>query len=246
MRRYFWILPVVAALSVVGVASADIKEQDAESPAAATGPNCDLTGYKSETQVLNPPFAIPDNGRIDVIAGILPTVADGSVITDVVLEVNMNHTWMGDVIVRLEYRDCATGATLYGTNVICRPRGTNVTPNAPCGSGTGVGCSGNLGSSAANTPQPGSVPYRFTDPAPTAIGEGVCPTVAASGCYKPSPGGLLAGFSGHLKGGCWVLLTSDWAGLDVGSISSWTVWELNTGPVVTKSASWGNMKMMYR
>ena len=146
MRRYFVLLTVVAAFAAAGAAFADVKQQDSESPALDTGPNCDLTGYKNVSQTFTPAVAIPDNNRTNALIGTLPTVADGSVITDVVFEIAMNHTWMGDVVIRLEYVDCSTQAVLYGTNVICRPRGTNTTANTPCGAGTGVGCSGNFGS----------------------------------------------------------------------------------------------------
>src|SRR5262245_18345914 len=103
MRRYFLLLSVLAAFAMVGAANADIKAQDVETPGIDTGPNCDLAGYKSETQNFAPAFAIPDNGRVIVLAGTLPTVADGSVITDVILSVTMNHTWIGDLVLRLEY-----------------------------------------------------------------------------------------------------------------------------------------------
>ena len=166
---------------------------------------------------------------------------------DIILEVmNFNHTWMGDVVLRLEYADCATG-----TGALRHQRGLPSARNQrhdqrACGNGTGIGCSGNFGSSAANTPQPGSVIYRFTDAALAPIGDGVCPTVAPTGCYKPSPGGVLAGFNGLLKGGCWQLRAADWAALDVGFINSWTVWELNQTPVNTQVATWGKLKTLYR
>ena len=197
-------------------------------------------------QAFSPPVTIPDNGAVNVLVGTLPTIADGSVITDVILEVGMAHTWMGDFLVRLEYVDCASGALLYGTNVLCRPRGTNAVGNAPCGTGTGVGCSGNLGTVATTTPPPAPVPYLFSDAAVAPIGDGICPTVAPSGCYKPSPGGALVGFNGHLKGGCWRLLASDWAGGDLGTISYWAVWEQNQAPVPARLASWGKLKTLYR
>lgn len=237
MRRYSWMLPAVAALALAGVASADVKVAT-DVPGLATGPNCDLSGYKSETTTLSPPFAIPDNGRVQVqVGGLLPTANDGSVLTDVILEVNMAHTWVGDLVLRLEYVDCATLTPLYGTNVLCRPRGTNTTTNTPCGSGTGVGCSADL--VAGNV-------YRFADAAPAPMADGTCTNPIASGCYKPSPGGAMVGFVGLVKGKCWRLTVSDWASLDTGIINSWTVWEQNQTPVGAKAGTWGQLKTLYR
>lgn len=244
MKRSYWLVLALLALSAAP-AFAQKLGQSETSP--TTGPNCDLTGYKSDTQVFPSPVAIPDNNRTLVQIGQIPTANDGGVITDAIVDIYLAHTWSGDVVARVEYGDCAGGPAMAGVNVICRPRGTTTIFAAPCGTGTGTGCSGNFGSVGTTTPPPAPVSYKFSDDAVAAIAEGACPNPAPSGCYKPqTSGGTMSAFDGLLKGGCFRLSVGDWAGLDVGTVSQWSVHTTNEYPVPTAKTTWGAVKTMYR
>lgn len=209
-------------------------------------PGCDLSDYQSVTQSFAPPFAIPDYNPAGVTVGTLPTLADGRHFTDVILEVSLAHTWVGDLVLRLEYADCESGAPLHGTNVICRPRGTELLAPPPCGAGFGSGCGGNLGSLATSIPPPEPRPYYFNDAAEFPIADGICHPLASPACYQPSPSGALSGFNGFSQGGCWTLSVADWAAGNTGVIAHWTVWQKSTPVVPARAASWGRLKTIYR
>jgi hypothetical protein len=201
--------------------------------------NCDLTGYKSVEIVYPVPQAIPDDNPAGFTLGPISLAADGSLIQDVVLSVNMAHTWVGDIVMDLTYdEDCTAGTPNVTTRVLCRPRGTATGPPAPCGATATAGCSGNL--VATNL-------YQWTDGIATPMTEGACPATIPSGCFHNSTvgGGLMSVFNGLRKGGCWTLFASDNAALDQGSISRWQVSVLNS-PTAAVPSTWGSVKTLYR
>ena len=235
----------VAVPSAWAQGAENAKEGEESEPLA--GPNCDVTGYKSERSTLTPPFAIPDNVPADAQVGpplLMP--ADGDIINDVILEITWAHTWAGDIVLTLAYdADCTGPGAEIPIRVVCRPRGTAAIFATPCGTGTGVGCGANLGTSATNSlNQPAT--YFFSDEAVAPIAEGACPTLAGAGCYKPSNAALFSVFRGLNKGGCWSLRVSDRAALDTGTITSWAVHVRNQRPVPTTAATWGQVKSVYR
>lgn len=219
--------------------------QDEVRPTA--GPTCDLEGYSSVTQLFPTPIAIPDNDHVTRQIGQIATAPDGSVMIDVIVEITLAHTWAGDLIVRVEYGDCAGGPAQAGVNVICRPRGTAALFPVPCGSANTVGCSGNLGNGRPNVPPYEPSSYTFSDDAATALAEGDCPSSIPAGCYRPqTPGGALSAFDGRLKGGCFRLGISDWFVGDRGIVSSWAVHTKTDRSVPATNRTWGQVKTLYR
>jgi len=237
-RRYPALLLATLALVFAGTAFAQTKTaSDIAGP--NSGPNCDLSNYKSSYQVLTPPLAIPDNVPAGVIVGYIDQPADGTIFDDVILDVQLSHTWVGDLIMTLAYfQDCASANPTATTNVLCRQRGTNAGSPPPCGPLTGsFGCSGDL--SCNNT-------YYFSDDALGPMAEGTCATLIPGGCYKPASGNSMAVFRGLAKGGCFRLSVSDNAAADVGTVCSWSIHTRNTGPVETLTGTWGKLKAIYR
>lgn len=242
---YAKVLPLFAMMAFFAVPAiadkSDLEGEVIDYPPGAFV-NCDLTGYKTAEQILSPPRAIPDNTPVGTTVGPIILAADGSLINDVVLSVNMAHTWVGDIVMDLIYdQDCLAATPNVSVRVLCRPRGTDAVPNAPCGAGLGVGCASNL--IAANL-------YQFTDGIATTMTEGVCPGSTVnipSGCFHNTiaGGGLMSAFNGLPKGGCWTLFASDHAGADLGSISRWQVSVLNS-PTAAVSSTWGTVKTLYR
>jgi subtilisin-like proprotein convertase family protein len=236
-RGYALFLSAAALVALAVPAFADKVEGpilDPLEPAA----NCDLAGYKSFEIVQT--LTIPDNNPNGVTGGPIITAADGSNITDLIFEAQATHTWVGDLVFNLRYDQNCDGTIDAQANVICRPRGTDASQNAPCGPGAGVGCSSNL--------VVGNV-IRITDNVGTLLADGTCAGTTANipaGCYRSSTAGLItSAFGGRPKGGCWYLNVSDWAGADVGSVSRWAIHILNS-PTSNLGSSWGAVKTLYR
>lgn len=217
------------------------KDDSGLPPEPATGPNCDITGYKTERLVYPTPIPIPDNVAAGITLGPIFMPPDGDIINDVVLELNATHTWVGDIIMDLIYDpDCTGPAAGIPARVLCRAIGTNPSPPAPCGTGT-FGCSGDLVAGAS---------YFFSDEGPVGLAEGAagCTAALAGGCYHQSTvgGQRFDLWRGLPKGGCWYLRVSDNAGADTGTIASWAVYVRNQRPVPVADKSWGAVKNIYR
>lgn len=238
-RSYKILFCAVALLALALPAYAATKagsEMDSPSPPSTlTGPNCDLTNYKHLEQTYNPPVPIVDGQAVTV--GPIVDPPDGSVYTDVVIDMRFSHTWIGDLVAIVGYSPGCTGAIAAQSILICRPRGTGATTPSPCGTGTGFGCSGDAVC--------GSL-FLFSDDATVSVADGICPSAISGGCYKPAPGNSLAVFDGMQKGGCWYLQVGDYAGGDTGGICQFSVHSLNERPVPTIAKTWGGLKTMYR
>jgi len=236
-RSYSTILNTVAVLALAATAvwAEEVKIENA-APGDGVQANCDLTGYKSEIQTVG--RAIPDNTVGGVNAGPIIVPADGSLIADVIIDLNLTHTWTGDLIAVVGYDELCDGAVDAQAVLLCRPRGTGATAPAPCGTGTGFGCSADM--SPNNT-------LLFDDSAAGGVADGTCVTPIAAGCYKPSPqgGSPLAVFRNLRKGGCWFLNVSDRAGGDVGTINLWSVHILNQTQIGVETVNWGSVKHLY-
>jgi hypothetical protein len=76
-------------------AFAQTKDDGVLDPANGVPPECDITGYKTERLVYPAPVAIPDNNPAGTLLGPIFMPPDGDVINDVILELNMAHTWVG-------------------------------------------------------------------------------------------------------------------------------------------------------
>lgn len=220
------LLTLCALLALTATAWAATKPQDpGESEnGPLTGPNCDLTGYKSEQRSFpTPGLAVPDNNATGVTTPPIAFAPDGMLIDDVIVDLTMAHTWVGDLRVTLRYDALCDGTIDASATVLCRPRGTGTTTPAPCGTGTGLGCSADL--TAAST-------LLWSDDAVAPLAEGTCANPVPGGCYKPTAvgGQPLSVFRGLPKNGCFTLFVSDHAGGDVGSIVSWSVHVRNRIP----------------
>jgi len=230
-RRHSLLLTVCALAVTASTALAAVKVPD-ETPGPLTGPTCDVTGYTVGSAV---GAAIPDNVPAGVTLAAISFSDPGAFFTDVILGVNGTHTWLGDLIGTLTYDIGCDGSAEASVQVFCRPRGTNATAPAPCGSGTGFGCSADL--VAANE-------LRFGDPSVTLLASGTCANPVAAGCYKPSS--PLAAFNGLPVGGCFKLNVSDNAASDTGGINTYQVYYTYDRPVPVANRTWGQVKSFYR
>jgi len=123
------------------------------------------------------------------------TVADSLTITDLNVDVVINHTWPGDLCVKL--------AKAGGPEIVLMKRINLV---AEC---DGTGC---CGCSSDN------VNALFDDAAPDSV-EDACPAI---GTYHPDPGSLAA-FNGLDAAGDWTLCANDNAGADTGTLIQWSL-----------------------
>jgi hypothetical protein len=229
---------VVCAVSIALAPPAFAADEKEGSEGPPTAPevasNCDLTDYKSAMQAFAPPDTVPDNNAAGETFGPIVVPSDGMFIEDIVLELDCKTTWLGDIIVRLDYDENSDGAIDVSTTVICRPGRTGA-----CGqAGTGVGCGSDF--------ETGFI-YRFDDTAAGNLPTVNCSGDVAGGCYRPTglgAGSMLA-FADRTKGGRWWLFVSDNQGGDRFSLTSWAVHLKNT-PVSITPTSWGQLKAIYR
>jgi hypothetical protein len=168
----------------------------------ASRASCDYDGYMSFSDFPN--VDVPDNDPNGVWIGPLNTDA-GFTIQDVTLSLDMKHTWIGDLIISLEYDSNCDGYPDAEGGVLCRHDFDGCPVDACCG------CGGGLDGT-----------YDFDDV--VASIEDDCGSFFESGCYGPdydSPG--LGGFDGLNTGGCFWLHVTDGAAGDVGHVDSWQV-----------------------
>jgi subtilisin-like proprotein convertase family protein len=169
----------------------------------------------------NNSIAIPDdayNGTLESMVSdtILANVTAGRVVTHVTVEVALDHTWVGDLTIKLR---SPAGTVLTLLN---RPGSTadDNGPDAPSGD-----------SSNLNQQTPISFDDRYeTEAEEMGFGLGdngvVCATNALCH-FNPSPdtaasaASFAAAFNGQLANGQWTLLVSDSAFDDTGSWDSW-------------------------
>ncbi len=235
-RSYGWAM--LAMLVFAAPAIADQKFEDELPGVIGVESICDTVALKLDgTLNYSPALAIPDNVDAGVLLGPLAVANDGTTFLNVVFSINMAHTWIGDIVARLDYyEDCESPNPSASANVICRP-GSNA-----CGpAGTTVGCSSNF--VAANQ-------IRINDLAINSLPSAACvsATNVPAGCYRPTGvgAGSMAVFTGLRKGGCFKLFLQDNEGLDVGTVTSWSVYSINQNPTPSLAESWGGVKSIYR
>jgi subtilisin-like proprotein convertase family protein len=188
---------------------------------------CPLDNYKGYKFDVNAP--IPDNSAAGMTVGPIVFPPDGSTIVDVVVDLGITHTWVGDLIVRLTHiGPCGT----QSVDLLQRP-------GVPAST---VGCSGNLIATDTNK-------YTFgTNPNLLTLGESACPADIPVQCYQvapENPNGLTV-FRDCPKDGEWWLFVSDNASLDTGTLLNFSVHVLNQGPVAVEPTNWGQLKSAYR
>ncbi len=147
-------------------------------------------GTVTDTASDSPALAIPDSNPVGVSTTI--TIADDFDITDLNVNLDITHTWVGDLIVTLE--------SPAGTSAVLIDRmGTT--------SG-GVGCSSN------------DLMITLDDEATSPIEDECQPgPPAASGSFTPN--NPLSAFDGESTMGDWILTISDNAGGDTGTLNTW-------------------------
>jgi len=146
-------------------------------------------------------------------------------ITDVEVTIDMNHTWVGDLIVRLEAPDGTALDLIHRTGF------------AGGGKGGCCGDSSNLGGT-----------YTFSDDGDTSWwatagalgGDAVMP----SGDWAPTGAdGVLGSFAATFGGldteGTWTLSLGDWAGGDTGAVTSWTLNIVSSGSAIPEPTTAG-------
>lgn len=144
------------------------------------------------SQFSNPGTAIPDNNATGVTVNM--NVAENVSITDLDVNLNISHTWVGDLIITIK---SPLGTTATIINRVGVPAST-------------FGCSGD------------NLLAILNDEAATPVENecaGSVPTI--NGSFTPnSP---LSIFDGESTSGTWQLTVSDNAGGDIGTINSWGI-----------------------
>ena len=229
------VLLACACIALVSAPSFAQSVKIGEETGPEAGPNCDITGYKSFEIVGQ--FPIPDGVAAGITIGPVLTPADGDIINDVIIDLRVQHTWVGDLIATVSYDpDCGGPLAAVSSRFLCRQRGTSAASPPPCGTLAGFGCSGDLSCGGQ---------LLFSDEALNELAVGSCPTAIPPGCYKPSGAGFSI-FRGLPKGGCWYLTISDNALDDLGQVCQFSVHLRNQRPVPATNASWGVVKNIYR
>ena len=153
--------------------------------------------------------AIPDNDP----AGVSDTlvVSDSGSLADLNVEVNVTHTWVGDVIIELTHVDTETSVT-----IIDRPGKT---------SNKSSGCDGHdiVATLDDEADPPPPLPLEVED-----VCEPGTPTI--NGTFIPN--NLLSAFDSENLSGEWTLTVSDNAEEDTGTLVSWGLVLTETVPMV--------------
>lgn len=193
---------------------------------------CPTDGYKSiSSPALN--LAIPDGSPAGVTTPPLQLPPDGSTILDVVVDLGISHTWIGDLNVQLTYdHDCSAGTAPFGpVSLMCRQQLAGCPVDMCCG------CSGDLGTGRYVFGTNGSTKEIAAD----ANG---CPAAIPAGCYRSAVESqfTFSVFSGLRKDGCWRLFLQDGAGADLGTLRDWKVSVANQQTTAVESSTWGAVK----
>jgi len=226
------LLLTVLSISLLAMGTAFAEKQPSEygSPDAAPG-SCPVGTYKASKITVN--ADIPDNDPAGLCTPAIKfNPQPGLVITDVVIDICMDHTWVGDLDVVLTHT--SSGGEVKTVSLLARPG----VPE------TSFGCSGDL------VCDPENKYYFGSDPALEPLGEFDCPSVIEPGCYSVAVENVegLEIFRGQPCGdGFWELCLVDNAGGDTGHIFNWSVHILcEAEPVSVDDASWGEIKSNYR
>ena len=196
---------------------------------------CDVQGFESGSQTLDAPVSIPDNTPDGVTVGPIGLANNQFLIADVIVDLALSHTWVGDVIATLLYDEDADGDYDVASSVLCRPGREGACNDY----GSGDGCSANLRADQV---------YSFKDFAAPSM-----PTYCSTDqdlpglCYRPS--GLGAGalfyFTGRPGGGRWWLRISDHRAGDTGQLTAWAVHVKSGAPVSVATVPWGRVKVLF-
>ncbi|MCH8150403.1 MAG: proprotein convertase P-domain-containing protein [Planctomycetes bacterium] len=167
---------------------------------------CDLGG----TESLSPNIGIPDcpaDGLSDPSAVSTIVVTDGGIVNDLKVSLQIEHTWVGDLLVTLRHDDTGTEVALM-SRIGLAEVAPLCTDNECCGCGED------------------NVDCIFDDAAISDI-ENECPPVGGVS-LRPNAGssGLasaLSTFNGESAAGSWTLSVFDGANLDTGTLVEWSL-----------------------
>ncbi|WP_181566740.1 HYR domain-containing protein, partial [Aequorivita sp. CIP111184] len=172
----------------VSTCTAVVNVIDITAPVITCGPEPTV----SETASDSPGLAIPDGDPVGTTS--ILTITEDVVITDLNVNLDISHTWVGDV-----------------TTTITSPTGTVVTiVDRPGYTGTGFGCSGDDILATLDDAGTGAVE--------TQCGAGV-PTI--DGTFTPN--NPLAAFNGESTMGDWIITISDAVAGDSGTLNAWGI-----------------------
>ncbi len=145
------------------------------------------------------------------------TVPDSGIITDLDIDLDISHTWIGDLCVTVEKKSGDGAGT--SASVVLR-----VGADFLCDDGVCCGCSGDLVG--------GSV-ILMDDEAAGTIDDLVppCPPIIPAGSYIPDE--ALSVFDGIDKEGLWSITVIDNACQDEGTLNAWSLHILNADPQIS-------------
>lgn len=191
---------------------------------------CPIGAYKASKINVNLPVSS------DLPPTVTPSIKfnpqPGCIITDVIIDINMDHTWTGDLTITLTHT--SDGGVVKSIDLLQRPGVPQTT----------FGCSADLVGDPESK-------YYFSGRADLfPLGEGaLCIDPIPTGCYAVAPENTVGMdiFNGQDVGdGSWQLTITDGAGGDDGFIYNWSVHILVECPVSVDDASWADIKAEYK
>lgn len=199
-------LVLISCLAMTSMVLAETKEFPNDVDWAGDRVECDLSGHLYYEMITGDSF---DATASPITYGPLHTGLSG-LLSGVVLAVDIDQTWIGDIVIDLYYDENGNGVYDAGpVSALCRPNLAGCAYDGCCG------CSGDI-----------SGVYTFGDDAAESMGEPNCPPVIPNGCYLPaveSPSSFAGAFNGLQSGGDFYLEIADGAGGDETFFNSWGV-----------------------
>jgi hypothetical protein len=228
MMKLRVLLMVVCLMGISCLALADDIKVPNDSPIDPDRTTCLTTDYTGYARTENLLLAVVDQwytvGPISIPAGCQ--------FSDIMVDLGMMGTWIGDLIVEVYYdRNCDGTPEVGPISLLCRPNLTGCSIDGCCG------CSGDVNGL-----------YRFANSGTEAMGDPTCPTTFPSGnCYLPAPESPpLSLLNGETSGGCFTMKLVDAGAGDNHTLNTWEVWVKCGTPVPNEAGSWGQIKSIYR
>jgi hypothetical protein len=202
MKTASLLIVVLILASGIALAENPLKIEDTTPLVTTSREDCITEDYNCYTWLGT--YEIPDNDPEGLLIGPMVT-APGYTIDDVILFLDITHTWIGDLRVLLYYDADCDGVPETEGGVLCRHTLDGCPVDNCCG------CGGDLNG------------YYGFDDAVASI-EDECPAAFPPGCYGPDYDSAgLDVFNGLASGGCFWLFVADGAGADVGELREWSV-----------------------
>jgi hypothetical protein len=208
----------IALALMVGLGTAAFAEKETPTDTGQPGEPrefCDTTGYDCIENIVEMLL------ETDLLYEFGPIAAPADY-GDVILEINLDQTWVGDLVAFLNSGTVSVAA-------LCRPSLAGCPFPDDC-----CGCSGDV-----------SGTYQFSDAGTESLGDPNCPSTISPGCYLPAPesANSFADFAG-VAGDEFLFQIGDGAAGDDTMLHSWTVC-FETGVTAVEELSWGKVKATY-